>query len=226
MATKSTSEPTPYATGPSGPVDASTEERLLASALKLFASKGYAATSIREIIKDAGVTRPVVYYYFKNKEDLFCHLVEMHFERSYAEIDLVLREVKGCRARLKALIKNAFENAENSPETVQFLLRYVFAPPDDIKRLDSAKLTEGRFARIVEIMRQGLEDGEIFGGDAPSLALAFGGFMDLHVMAKSHQPESSLTPELGEALVELFLEGAASPRRPGKPLEYNFDFSE
>ncbi|MGC9053361.1 MAG: TetR/AcrR family transcriptional regulator, partial [Candidatus Hydrogenedens sp.] len=54
----------------------STEERLLKSALKLFSEKGYEGTSIREIIEDAGVTRPVLYYYFQNKEDLFRKLVE------------------------------------------------------------------------------------------------------------------------------------------------------
>ncbi|HOH51706.1 MAG TPA: helix-turn-helix domain-containing protein, partial [Candidatus Hydrogenedentes bacterium] len=47
------------------------EARLLESALKIFSEKGYEGTSIREIIEGAGVTRPVLYYYFQNKEDLF-----------------------------------------------------------------------------------------------------------------------------------------------------------
>ncbi len=41
-----------------------TVKRLLESALVLFSEKGYEGASIREIIERAGVTRPVLYYYF------------------------------------------------------------------------------------------------------------------------------------------------------------------
>lgn len=202
--------------------DESTKDRLLECALRLFATKGYAGTSVREIIEEAGVTRPVLYYYFKNKEDLFCALVEMHFDRAYAEIDAILRDHTDCRSRLKALIRNAFEGAENSPETVQFLMRYFFAPPDAEMRIDSDKLAQERFARIVAIMQDGLDRGEVHGGDAASLALAFSGFMDLHVMAKAHRPGAHLEAQLGDALVDLFMDGAGSAREYAG-LRYVFD---
>ena len=44
---------------------------LLESGIALFAEKGYASTSVREIVEGAGVTKPVLYYYFKSKEELF-----------------------------------------------------------------------------------------------------------------------------------------------------------
>lgn len=47
------------------------KERIEKSALKLFSEKGYRGTSMREIAKMAGVTKPTIYYYFKDKEDLF-----------------------------------------------------------------------------------------------------------------------------------------------------------
>ena len=124
--------------------DDSTQFRLLNSALRLFAEKGYDGTSVREIIEDAGVTRPVLYYHFKNKEDLFCRLVEREFELMYSEIDAILVGRKSCRDRLKGLILSAFESAEGAPEKVRFLLRYFFAPPDQPMRLDSQQLTQER----------------------------------------------------------------------------------
>ncbi|MCH7908991.1 MAG: TetR family transcriptional regulator, partial [Candidatus Hydrogenedentes bacterium] len=74
--------------------------RLVESAIKLFASKGYDGASIREIVRDAGVTRPVLYYYFKNKEDLFCCIVEQQFILFDEQVDTILRTVSGCRNRL------------------------------------------------------------------------------------------------------------------------------
>ncbi len=51
-------------------------QRLLEAALLLFSSKGYAGTSVRELAETAGVTKPVLYYYFKSKEGIYLALME------------------------------------------------------------------------------------------------------------------------------------------------------
>lgn len=189
--------------------DDSTRTRVADSALKLFAAKGYAETSVREIIETAGVTRPVLYYYFQNKAELFCYLIETEFALLYEGMDAIVARHSGCRDRLKALAGFVFERAQGSPEIVRFLLRFFFAPPDEPIRIDSEKLAQERLYRIVAIMADGLKSGEIGGGDPGALALAFSGMMDLHVMAKARNPEIALSKELGGALVDLFMDGAA-----------------
>ena len=46
-------------------------EHLMRIAVDLFAEKGYAAVTIHDITRHANVTHSLVYYHFKNKEDLF-----------------------------------------------------------------------------------------------------------------------------------------------------------
>ena len=142
---------------PQDPLDA--KERLRQSALKLFSERGYTATSIREIIEDAGVTRPVLYYYFKNKEDLFSHLVRSQFERVRADLDDITARHSSCRDRLRAVVVATFGRAQESPEMVRILLQFFFSPPIKGMDLDKGELSSQRFERIVEIMRQGLESG-------------------------------------------------------------------
>lgn len=48
-----------------------TIEKLLSSAKKEFAEKGYMKASLRNICKDAGVTTGALYFFFKDKNDLF-----------------------------------------------------------------------------------------------------------------------------------------------------------
>lgn len=48
-----------------------TREKILAASLKLVASKGYAGTSISMICREAGLNASSLYWFFKNKEDLF-----------------------------------------------------------------------------------------------------------------------------------------------------------
>ena len=56
-------------------------ERLLTGATELFTRKGYAATTVREIVAAAGVTKPVLYYYFRNKEGIYLELIRGAFAK-------------------------------------------------------------------------------------------------------------------------------------------------
>jgi AcrR family transcriptional regulator len=56
--------------------DEGARHRLLVAATRLFARTGYAATSVREIVEAAGVTKPVLYYYFQSKEGLYLAILE------------------------------------------------------------------------------------------------------------------------------------------------------
>jgi TetR/AcrR family transcriptional regulator len=56
--------------------DPSSRQRLLQSAAEIFDRKGYASSSVREIVEHAGVTKPVLYYYFGSKEGLLLAILE------------------------------------------------------------------------------------------------------------------------------------------------------
>ena len=55
-------------------------EQVLASALKMFVTKGYGGTSIDDIARDAGLTKGAVYFYFKGKSALLLELLAQSTE--------------------------------------------------------------------------------------------------------------------------------------------------
>ncbi|NWF56632.1 MAG: TetR/AcrR family transcriptional regulator [Syntrophaceae bacterium] len=61
------------------PENDSARRRLLAAATDLFTQRGYAATTVREIVDAAGVTKPVLYYYFGSKEGIYLELMKAAF---------------------------------------------------------------------------------------------------------------------------------------------------
>jgi AcrR family transcriptional regulator len=63
------------------PVNGSVRQRLLEGAIELFTRKGYASTTVREIVAAAGVSKPVLYYYFRNKEGIYLELMNEAFGR-------------------------------------------------------------------------------------------------------------------------------------------------
>jgi len=52
-------------------VSATTRERILHAANDMFARQGFSRVSMRAVATAAGVTKPALYYYFKDKESLF-----------------------------------------------------------------------------------------------------------------------------------------------------------
>ncbi|MGI5899550.1 MAG: TetR/AcrR family transcriptional regulator [Christensenellales bacterium] len=55
---------------PEGDSHIAAKERILRASSRLFSDKGYDATRVNEIAQEAGVNKALIYYYFKNKEDI------------------------------------------------------------------------------------------------------------------------------------------------------------
>lgn len=73
--------------------DVNSKEKILKSAIKLFAQKGYDAVSIREICKDAGCNICIISYYWGGKQELYNGIIEnlleaqMHFASSFIDFN-------------------------------------------------------------------------------------------------------------------------------------------
>ena len=61
--------------------DVKTQEKVIAAGKKLFGAHGYAATSMSDIAKQVGITKASLYYFYKNKQDLYLTaLGEVHLQ--------------------------------------------------------------------------------------------------------------------------------------------------
>lgn len=111
-------------------------ETILNCALKLFATKGYEAVSINEIVDMAGITKPTLYYFFGNKEGLFKELLKTYYDL----LNDTLLEVCHYDPHIKKyyedvypvllrIAKNYFVFAARYPEFYLMTLAFTFAPP-------------------------------------------------------------------------------------------------
>jgi AcrR family transcriptional regulator len=56
-----------------------TRDKIIKSALKIFAQKGFYKTTVDDIARSTGVAKGTVYLYFKDKQDLYIATIEEHF---------------------------------------------------------------------------------------------------------------------------------------------------
>ena len=96
-------------------------DRLLNVALKLFAQKGFESTSVREIASAAEVTKPTIYYYFKNKEGLYLELLDHICGTIENTVMLSLTPHGTARSRLESFILGIMDSIIENNDNRQLL---------------------------------------------------------------------------------------------------------
>jgi AcrR family transcriptional regulator len=98
------------------------------SAAKLFAERGYDATSVREIVEAAGVAKPTLYYYFKSKEGLAQALLTHPLSGLVAALrQLVTTEEDPIRCMQKVLEAH-YTFCRDDPDRARFIYSLFFGP--------------------------------------------------------------------------------------------------
>ena len=85
--------------------DASTQERILDRAAELFWTKGYAATTTREIAASLGIRQASLYHHFASKEDLLSQLCVTSIEKLLTVVQTAVDESNCPEARIRLLIR-------------------------------------------------------------------------------------------------------------------------
>ena len=75
-------------------------KRILAAARKLFAQRGYEATTMQHIVREARTSIGNAYFYFENKEGLIKALVEEGLRANWAWLDPIIAAVEPGPARI------------------------------------------------------------------------------------------------------------------------------
>lgn len=89
-------------------------QQLLAVATRLFAERGYEATTTASIAEAAGITEPVLYRHFENKKDLY------------------LAVLRNCSAALLDRWKAAASEATQAPEQIRHLAASIYGALPEI----------------------------------------------------------------------------------------------
>jgi AcrR family transcriptional regulator len=130
---------------------AGTRQLLLSAARRRFASKGYAATTVREIADDAGVNVALISRYFESKEGLFeACLVRVSVELGTPREGVTLEEVSAAMAE-----QIAGPYADEHPNQLVLLLRTSGDERAERIRLQTLRAYAERLAEVAG----GLPDG-------------------------------------------------------------------
>ena len=81
-----------------------TKRKIFETSMKLFAEKGYDATSIEDITETVGVAKGTLYYHFTSKEEIFDFLVEEGIKLLQNSVDIKIAKYSNYIDKIKAII--------------------------------------------------------------------------------------------------------------------------
>jgi AcrR family transcriptional regulator len=192
-----------------------TRRQILRAALKRFANGGYAATSVQQIVDDAKVSKPALYYHFHDKADLFQALVsEAHDERLQVVQQAASRK-SDVRGQLIEILSALFDYFHKNRDLTRIAFATAFAAPGEVppglRYLD-------RCQRNLKFMRSLIKRAQAAGElddcfDARDLAYGFYGQAHLYIASHLLMPDYRLNRRAAERIVDLFLAGAGVKKR-------------
>jgi len=98
-----------------------TKERIIAAASKVLAEKGYEATTLREISREAQAAPGLVHYYFGGKDELLVEVLQAAGRRFHQRMERLVQQVPAEQS-LEAFLTQLHERVELEPEV--YRLRY------------------------------------------------------------------------------------------------------
>ncbi len=181
------------------------EQRIVKAAKELFTERGFSNVSVRDICRDANVTPPTVYYYFKSKEALFEAVVSktISMEEFIARLD-------GCRkrdtfpARIQGFTQEYLSSFPSELINVGLYVRH----STELDSLSANRLMAelGRIKSIlVEIIQGGIADGEFRETDPQMAAECLLGMVNRFIFQRIHFQRAYMPTKTASYLSAFFL---------------------
>jgi AcrR family transcriptional regulator len=148
-------------------------EKIVAAAMDQLADGGYASATVQTVAKRAGVATGTVYRHFPSKSDLFAEVFRRASQREVEAFTQATRDDgRSATERIAAATEAFARRALASPTRAYALLAEPVDPAVDAERL---VFRRGYRDVLVEVLRQGIERGELELHDKETTAAALVG---------------------------------------------------
>ena len=188
---------------------ATSAERILSTALDLFAIKGYDATAVREICEAAGITKPTLYHFYGSKDGVLRALVNTGFDQFRAIVNAAMATPGSFADRVKILARAVFESASRKPLFWRFIHSVIWAPPGTaLPQTESCtEFYDGVVGVLAAAAEEAVTRGEIAPGPTGVRMLILMGAISEAATGYVIAGKPELTPELADEIVDTIVDG-------------------
>ncbi len=181
-----------------------TKRKIFETSMKLFAEKGYDATSVEEITSIVGVAKGTLYYHFSSKEEIFYFLVEEGMKLLQNSIAIKTAHFTSAIDKLKAVILIQCKIMYKYQDFVTIVISQMWG--NEPRNQRCREYVEQHIDVICSIVEEGIKNKEIIDVDAESIAAEI--FSTIYVsLYKSIKTGSMDIIEMSKNLQNITLSG-------------------
>jgi TetR/AcrR family fatty acid metabolism transcriptional regulator len=161
----------------------STRVRIINSAKKLFAEKGYQKTTIVDISKQAGLSEAALYEYFQGKEDLLLTIPDLWVAELLKDLDEQLFGIQGAVNKLRKYLWWYLRRVEQTPLDAKVVYLFLKTNANFLETEVYANVKK-LYSYLIDIFEEGQKTGELKSELNPRIARdIFVGTMD-HIITR------------------------------------------
>ena len=185
------------------------------TAVELFNRKGYDATSIGDLARELGVTKPAIYHHVTSKEDLLRLALDDALDELTAIVGAAAGQSGGSAyERLRGVVRRSVEVLVAHQPAVTLLLRVRGNTPVEVEALERRRWLDDRLAALV---REAVAEGALREDVAPDLVsrLLFG---MVNSLVEWYRPEGAYdAATVADSLVAIAFDGLVRRAAPTSP---------
>jgi AcrR family transcriptional regulator len=145
-------------------------DEILKAAMRLFAQRGYHETSMSEVAREARVSKALIFWHFKTKEELFMAVLNRQLEPYFIDFNEEAGKLDE-RTQVERLVEAYLAFVRENAASVRFFISQLLhseSPPDNLGG-QVLKPYEGYRDLLVDLLRRAQAKGLCASGFAPEL---------------------------------------------------------
>ena len=151
-----------------------TKRKIFETSMKLFAEKGYDATSIEEITANVGVAKGTLYYHFSSKEEIFQFLIEEGVKLLKNSVEIKTEKLESSIDKIKAVVLIEIKVLVKYEDFMTIVLSEIWG--NGPRSILCKKYVFEYIQMIEKIVENGINKKEIIDGDKNVIASGIFGF--------------------------------------------------
>lgn len=172
--------------------DVSEERRaqIIESAIQVFARQGFASTRMDDVAAESGLSKGLLYWYFKSKEDIIIAIADLLFSAEFHKMQSLSVEGQTARACLESFLEIFIADLQGTMKVAPVIYEfYALAFRNaTVRRVMQEYL--GRFVAILEpVVQRGMEGGEFTPGNSRQVTVAIGAALEGTLLLWAYAPD-------------------------------------
>jgi TetR/AcrR family transcriptional regulator len=187
------------------------ETTIAQAAREVFAECGYQGATLEEIAQRGGMSKATIYIYYKNKDDLFLHVVEELYDAVTATTAQEANTPKPPLDKLYGMVRSKMEFFEHERDLFRIYLsekQGLEVAPKDPHKLALRDMYLRGVQTLAKVLQEGIDAGAIRPLDSRRLAFFLQDMMSVLLVQRIQGKARTTVEEDVEQLLDLFLNGA------------------